>query len=68
MINGVSIWSLNTALQIGTVVGVVPIVAISPLLSFLLGYFVFRRETFTVRIIVTMLLVVPGVVLIASSH
>jgi len=49
-------------------VGVVPIVAISPLLSFLLGYFVFRRETFTVRIIVTMLLVVPGVVLIASSH
>ena len=68
LINGVSIWSLNTALQIGTVVGVVPIVAISPLLSFLLGYFVFRRETFTVRIIVTMLLVVPGVVLIASSH
>ncbi|HCF73771.1 MAG TPA: hypothetical protein DES72_08435, partial [Gammaproteobacteria bacterium] len=68
LINGVSIWSLNTALQTGTVVSVVPIVAVSPVLSFFLGYFVFRRETFTFRIIITMLLVVPGVIMIASAN
>ncbi|SVA88276.1 uncharacterized protein METZ01_LOCUS141130, partial [marine metagenome] len=37
-------------------------------LSFFLGYFVFRRETFTFRIIITMLLVVPGVIMIASAN
>lgn len=67
LVNGVSLWSLNTALKTGHVVTVVPIVAISPVISFLLGYFIFRRETFTTRIVISMLLVVPGIVVIARA-
>jgi len=65
VVNGLSIWSLNTALNLGSVIKVVPIVALSPIFTFLLGFMIFRRETFTFRIILAMLLVVPGVILIA---
>jgi uncharacterized membrane protein len=65
IINGFSIWSLNTALGMGSVVSVVPIVSLSPIFSFFLGLLVFRRETFTVRIMVSILLVVPGVILVS---
>ena len=67
VVNGLSIWSLNTALNLGSVIKVVPIVALSPIFTFLLGFMVFRRETFTFRIILAMLLVVPGVILIAIA-
>jgi len=67
VINGISIWSLNTALNLGSVITVVPIVALSPIFTFLLGFLIFRRETFTFRIILAMLLVVPGVILIAIA-
>ena len=67
VINGISIWSLNTALNLGSVITVVPIVALSPIFTFLLGFLIFRRETFTFRILLAMLLVVPGVILIAIA-
>ena len=67
VVYGISIWSLNTALNLGSVITVVPIVSLSPIFTFLLGFLIFRRETFTFRIILAMLLVVPGVILIAIA-
>ncbi len=67
VINGISIWSLNTALNLGEVVKIIPIVALSPVFTLLLGLFVFRRETLTLRIGLALLLIVPGVILVASG-
>lgn len=67
-INAVSVLSLNSALRHGELVTVVPIVSASPFVTLLLSLFVFRRESITVRAVVTMCLVVPGVVLIAVSR
>lgn len=61
----VSLHFLNSALQIGTLVAVVPIVSAAPVFTMLLGLIVFRRETFSWRTVVTIALVVPGVVLVA---
>jgi drug/metabolite transporter (DMT)-like permease len=68
IVNGISIWSLNTALNMGEVVKIIPIVALSPVFTLLLGLFVFRRETFTLRIVLALLLIVPGVILVASGN
>jgi drug/metabolite transporter (DMT)-like permease len=67
IVNGISIWSLNTALNMGDVVKIIPIVALSPVFTLLLGLFVFRRETLTLRIGLALLLIVPGVILVASG-
>lgn len=61
----VSLHFLNSALQIGTLVAVVPIVSATPVFTMLLGLFVFRREAFSWRTLVTIALVVPGVMLVA---
>lgn len=63
-IYAVSVWSLNMALSCGTLVVVSPIVAVSPIFSLLLGLTVFREEAIDRRVIWTVLLVVPSVVLI----
>jgi drug/metabolite transporter (DMT)-like permease len=68
IINGISLWSLNTALQIGQVITVVPVVSVSPVISFLLGYFIFRKERFTSRIVIAIVLIVPAIVIIARSN
>jgi drug/metabolite transporter (DMT)-like permease len=68
IVNGISIWSLNTALNLGEVVKIIPIVALSPVFTLLLGLFVFRRETLTLRIVLALLLIVPGVILVAAGH
>ena len=68
IVNGISIWSLNTALNLGEVVKIIPIVALSPVFTLLLGLFVFRRETLTLQIVLALLLIVPGVILVASGH
>jgi DME family drug/metabolite transporter len=61
----VSLHFLNSALQIGTLVAVVPIVSATPVFTMLLGLFVFRREAFSWRTLATIALVVPGVILVA---
>jgi len=55
-------------LNLGEVVKIIPIVALSPVFTLLLGLFVFRRETLTLRIVLALLLIVPGVILVASGH
>ena len=68
IINGISLWSLNTALKMGQVITVVPVVSVSPVISFLLGYFIFRKERFTPRIAIAIMLIVPAIVIIARSN
>lgn len=67
-INGVAIFVLNVALQLGKVITVIPIVASSPLFAMLLGLFVFGREQLNWRTYATIALVVPGVILVSLSH
>lgn len=68
LLNGISIMSLNTALFLGDVVAVVPIVSTSPLITLLLGVLIFKRERFTVQGLAAMALIVPAVVAIAVFH
>ena len=63
-IYAVSLLSLNTALNCGKLVVVSPIVACSPVFTLLLGLTLFREEAIDRRVIWTVLLVVPSVILI----
>lgn len=65
LLNGISLLSLNTALHLGDVVTVVPIVSTSPLITLLLGVLIFKKERFTARGLAAMALIVPAVVAIA---
>lgn len=64
LLNGASIFSLNTALEHGTVVTVLPVSASTPVFTLALGLLVFRRETITWRTVATIALIVPGVILV----
>ena len=63
-LNGISIYSLNSALSGGSLLTVAPIVACSPVFTILLGHFVFKKETITWQTVVTVGLVVSGVILV----
>lgn len=62
-----SVLSLNTALSTGKLIVVTPIVACSPVFALLLGLAVFREEALNKRVIWTVALVVPSVVLITVA-
>lgn len=62
---GLSLHFLNSALQVGSAVTVVPIVSAAPIFTMLLGLLVFRNESFSWRTLATIALVVPGVMLVA---
>jgi drug/metabolite transporter (DMT)-like permease len=64
MAAGLSLHFLNSALQIGTLVSVVPIVSASPVFTLLLGLYVFRREIIGWQTLAAIALVVPGVILV----
>lgn len=59
-----AILSINTALMNGSVITVVPIVAVSPIFSMLLSVVLFRREHLTLKIVGAVFVVVPSVMLI----
>ena len=59
-----SIFSLNTALEKGNVVTVMPVSSAGPVFTLLLGLFVFRHETITWRTVASIGLVIAGVVLV----
>lgn len=67
ILNGLSIYSLNTALQQGKLLTVAPIVACSPIFTIALGLWVFKRETITWQTLATVALVVPGIILIVAG-
>ncbi|MGD9802942.1 MAG: DMT family transporter [Hyphomicrobiaceae bacterium] len=65
--NALSLQFLNSALQVGDLVSVVPIVSATPVFTMLMGYLWFGREIISTRTIVTIALIVPGVVLVAVA-
>ena len=65
VIYGASIFSLNYALQCGKLVTVAPIVACAPIFTLLLGAVVFREDALNWRVVLSVALVVPSVVMIA---
>ncbi len=68
VINGISVYCLNTALKLGDVIVVIPLVSASPFLVLLLSVFLIRRETITRNSLLAVLLVVPGVILITLGR
>lgn len=62
---GFAILALNSALNCGRLSVVAPIVACAPLFTLLLGVSLFREHAVTRRVVLAVLLVVPGVVLIS---
>ena len=64
---GLAVLSLNSALNCGRLSVVAPVVASTPLFALLLGVFLFRERDVTGRVVLAVLLVVPGVVLISMD-
>lgn len=64
LLNGLSLYSLNTALKLGQVVTVVPIVACSPVFTIAMSLLIFKKETITWQTLATIALVVSGVVMV----
>jgi drug/metabolite transporter, DME family len=67
VLNGISIYSLNSALKFGQLLSVAPIVSCSPVFTIIMGYLVFKRETITWQTVATVILVVSGVVLVVMQ-
>lgn len=67
-INAVSVYCLNTALQLGELIVVIPIVSASPFLTLLLSVFLVRRERITRNSLLAVFLVIPGVIVIALGR
>lgn len=65
---GFAILALNNALNCGRLSVVAPIIACAPLFTLLLGFTLFRERALTPRVVLAVLLVVPGVVLIGMSR
>ena len=66
-LNCISIYTLNSALSVGTLLTVAPVVACSPVFTILLGHFVFKKENITGQTVATIALVVIGVILVVVS-
>ncbi len=64
VINGAGIVGLATALNIGSVIVVSPLIATTPAFTLLLGYVVFRRETITWPTVAAIALIFIGCLLI----
>ena len=65
---GFAILCLNSALNCGRLSVVAPIIACAPLFTLLLGVSLFRERAVTARVVVAVLLVVPGVVLVGTNR
>ncbi|MGE0769051.1 MAG: EamA family transporter [Hyphomicrobiaceae bacterium] len=65
--NALSLQFLNSALQVGDLISVMPIVSATPVFTMLMGYLWFGREIISARTLVTVALIVPGVILVAVA-
>jgi drug/metabolite transporter (DMT)-like permease len=66
--NAGAIFALNTALMLGQVVLVSPVVAAYPVFTMLGSWLFYRNEPITRRMVLALLLVVPSVMLITLWH
>lgn len=62
---GIAVLALNTALMSGQLVVVSPLVACSPVITLLLGRYVFHEGEINRRVLIVVLIVTPSVILIA---
>lgn len=67
MINGISIYSLNTALKFGQLLTVAPIVACSPLFTIIIGWLFLKREIITWHMVLSTSLVVSGIIVVVTQ-
>lgn len=67
IINGISIYSLNTALKFGQLLTIAPIVACSPLFTLILGWIFMKREIITWRMALSTILVVSGIIVVVTQ-
>jgi uncharacterized membrane protein len=65
--NALSLQFLNSALQAGDLVTVMPIVSATPIFTMLMGLLGFGRETITQRTLISIALIVPGVMLVTLA-
>lgn len=63
---GVAVLLMNIALLSGRLIVVSPLVACTPVFTMLLGFLLFREESINTRVVTAVLLVTPGVALIAA--
>ncbi len=68
VLHAIAVTLVNLALQISQVIIVLPLISTFPLFALALSFFVFKREVLDARTIFAVLLVVPGVLLIAVSR
>ncbi|HKJ00553.1 MAG TPA: DMT family transporter [bacterium] len=66
--NAAAIFLLNSALMLGQVVYVSPVVAAYPVFTMLGSWLFYRQETITGRMVLGLLLIVPSVVVITLAH
>ena len=67
MINGISIYSLNTAMKLGQLLTIAPIVACSPVFTMLMSLLIFKREIITWNMILSVSLVMSGIIVVVSQ-
>ena len=67
MINGISIYSLNTALKFGQLLTVAPVVDCSPLFTMLMGWLIFKREIITWRLVMSISLMISGIIVVVTQ-
>ena len=65
--NALSLQFLNSALQVGDLVSVIPIVSATPVFTMLMGYLWFGREIISVRTLLSIALIVPGVMVVTVA-
>ncbi len=68
VVHAVAVTLINLALQISQVIIVLPLISTFPIFSLALSLFVFKREALHARTIIAVVLVVPGILLIAASR
>ena len=67
IINGISVYSLNTALKFGQLLTVAPIVACSPLFTIIIGWVFLKREIITWHMVLSISLVVSGIIVVVTQ-
>ena len=64
IVNALAVYLLAAALKVGKLIVVAPVIAISPIFAMGLGLLFFRGDKITLRKVMTIAFVVPGVILV----
>lgn len=67
-VHSIAVLLMNSALFLGDVIVVLPLVSASPLFTLLLSLYFFKNEIITPRIVAGVFIVIPGVIVIGLSR